>query len=72
MIVHNVRYRRNDYMGPWRTEPLDVSRLSEADIGRTVIYRDHGRAEAGTLYVMARRYRFCALLEGGHGGGRQS
>lgn len=49
MIVHNVTDKRNDYIGPWRTEPLDASQLSEADIGRTVIYRDHGRAEAGTL-----------------------
>lgn len=49
MIVHNVNDRRNDYIGPWLTEPLDVSRLTEADVGKTVIYRDHGRAEAGTL-----------------------
>lgn len=49
MIVHNVRDGRNDWIGSWLTEPLDVSRLTEADVGRTVIYRDHGRAEAGTL-----------------------
>ena len=49
MIVHNVNDRRHGWIGSWHTEPLDVSRLTEADIGRTVIYRDHGRAEAGTL-----------------------
>lgn len=48
-IVHNVRDRRYDWIGPWETEPLDIDRLTDADIGRTVIYRDHGRAEAGTL-----------------------
>lgn len=49
MIIHNVKDRRRDWIGPWLTEPLDASRLTEADVGRTVIYRDHGRAEAGTL-----------------------
>lgn len=47
--VHNVSDRRHDWIGSWEVEPLDYDKLSEADIGRTVIYRDHGRAEAGTL-----------------------
>lgn len=51
MIVHNVTDRRNDWIGPWEIEPepLDISKLWAGDEGRTVIYRDHGRAEAGTL-----------------------
>lgn len=49
MIVHNVSDRRNDWVGSWRCSLLDVNQLSIDDIGRTVIYRDHGRAEAGTL-----------------------
>lgn len=49
IIVNNVRDRRFDWVGSWKAEPLDVSRLTEADVGRTVIYRDFGRAEAGTL-----------------------
>ena len=48
-IVHNVRDGRRGWIGSWLTLPLDIAKLTEADIGRTVIYRDHGRAEAGTL-----------------------
>lgn len=49
MIIHNVRDRRRHEIGSWTAEPLDVDELTEADVGRTVIYRDHGRAEAGVL-----------------------
>lgn len=48
-VVHNVDDRRYGWIGSWNVEPLDVTKLTKADIGRTVIYRDHGRAEAGTL-----------------------
>lgn len=48
-IVHNVRDGRHGMIGSWETEPLVYDQLSDADIGRTVIYQDHGRAEAGTL-----------------------
>lgn len=47
--IHNVDDRRRGWVGGWVVEPLVYSWLSQADIGRTVIYRDHGRAEAGTL-----------------------
>jgi hypothetical protein len=47
--VHNVRDGRNGFIGSWEITPLDYDKLTEADIGRTVIYQDHGRAEAGTL-----------------------
>jgi hypothetical protein len=47
--IHNVDDRRFGWIGSWDTEPLDIDKLTEADIGRTVIYRDHHRAEAGTL-----------------------
>lgn len=48
-LVHNVRDGRNNWIGSWEVEPLDFAKLTPADVGRTVIYRDHGRAEAGTL-----------------------
>jgi hypothetical protein len=47
--IHNVIDRRCGWIGSWEIEPLDYASLTAADIGRTVIYRDHGRAEAGTL-----------------------
>lgn len=49
-VVHNVEDRRHGWIGSWNVEPLSFSKLTEADIGRTVIYRPrHGQAEAGTL-----------------------
>jgi len=47
--IHNVRDDRHGWIGAWETEPLDAAKLTEADVGRTVIYRDQHRAEAGTL-----------------------
>lgn len=49
--VHNVIDRRNNWIGPWEVEPfpLELSKLWAGDEGRTVIYQDYGRAEAGTL-----------------------
>lgn len=49
MQIHNVHDRRHGFIGSFEVEPLDISKLTAADIGRTVIYRGHGRAEAGTL-----------------------
>jgi hypothetical protein len=51
MMVHNVRDRRSNWIGPWEVEaePLDIAKLTPDDKGRTVIYQDYGRAEAGTL-----------------------
>lgn len=48
-VVSNVRDGRRGYVGSWKTEPLNFDALTPADYGRTVIYQDHGRAEAGTL-----------------------
>lgn len=48
-IANNVFDGRTGTIGSWELEPLDIARLTVADVGRTVIYRDHGRAEAGTL-----------------------
>ncbi len=50
-VIHNVRDGRVGTIGSWEVEagPIEYLSLVEADIGRTVIYRDHGRAEAGTL-----------------------
>jgi hypothetical protein len=49
MLVHNVRDGRRGFIGSWVAAPLVYDTLAPADIGRTVIYQDHGRAEAGTL-----------------------
>jgi hypothetical protein len=49
MIIHNVRDGRDHTIRSYEVEPLDYDALTAKDIGRTVIYRDHGRAEAGTL-----------------------
>lgn len=47
--VHNVHDRRHGCIGSWEVAPFEIDKLTAADVGRTVIYRDHGRAEAGTL-----------------------
>lgn len=49
MIILNVSDRRYGWIGAWDAEPLNYDALTSAHIGRTVIYRDHGRAEAGTI-----------------------
>ena len=49
MHVHNVRDGRHGLIGSWEAEQLDYAALGPEHIGRTVIYRDHGRAEAGTI-----------------------
>lgn len=47
--IHNVRDGREGCIRSYEIEPLDYDALKPSDVGRTVIYRDHGRAEAGTL-----------------------
>jgi hypothetical protein len=49
MQVHNVRDGRHGMVGSWEVEPLVYDQLGPDHIGRTVIYQDHGRAEAGTI-----------------------
>lgn len=49
MQVHNVRDGRHGHIGSWEAEPLNYDALGPEHIGRTVIYRDVGRAEAGTI-----------------------
>lgn len=49
MIVHNVRDGRHGLIVSYDVEPLVYDALGPGDVGRTVIYQDHGRAEAGTL-----------------------
>ena len=49
MQVHNVRDSRHGCIGSWEAEPLVYEALGPEHVGRTVIYRDHGRAEAGTI-----------------------
>lgn len=48
-VVHNVKDGRHGVIGSWLVEPLVYEKLGPDHIGRTVIYRDHGRAEAGTI-----------------------
>ena len=49
MIVHNVDDRRRGWVGSWEAAPLDFEKLPPDILGRTVIYQDYGRAEAGTV-----------------------
>lgn len=49
MQIHNVRDGRHGVIGSWEVEPLRYENLDPSHVGRTIIYRDHGRAEAGTL-----------------------
>lgn len=49
LLITNVYDGRVGMIGSWITEPLVYDALKPGDVGRTVIYRDHGRAEAGTL-----------------------
>lgn len=39
-VVHNVHDRRHGWVGAWETEPLVYRELTDADLGRTVIYRE--------------------------------
>jgi hypothetical protein len=49
-MIHNVVDRRHGLVGSWEViGPVVIAKLTTGDIGRAVIYRDHGRAEAGTL-----------------------
>lgn len=47
--VHNVRDGRNGFIRSFETTPLDYKSLGSEHVGATVIYRDHRRAEAGTI-----------------------
>ena len=47
--IHNVRDGRAGCIRSYDCEPLVYDELSLDHIGRTVVYRDHGRAEAGTI-----------------------
>lgn len=49
MQIHNVHDGRKGWIGSWEVEPLEFQKLTASDVGRTVIYRDHGRAQAGTV-----------------------
>jgi hypothetical protein len=48
--IINVHDRRYGWIGEWDAEPFDINALTDADIGRTVIYIPaRGFPEAGTL-----------------------
>ena len=50
--IINVHDRRHQWIGTWEAEPFDLNALTDADIGRTVIYKaacGRGNPEAGTL-----------------------
>ena len=49
MQVHNVRDGRSGCIRSYEAEPLIYDALGPDHVGRTVIYRDYGRAEAGTI-----------------------
>jgi hypothetical protein len=47
--VHGVNDRRCDIIRSFDVEPLEYARLGPEHVGATVVYRDKGRAEAGTI-----------------------
>lgn len=49
MLITDVRDGRVGCLRSYEAEPLIYSALGPDHIGRTVIYRDYGRAEAGTI-----------------------
>lgn len=50
MEIHNVIDRRRGWIGAFEAEPLNVSNLTEADVGSEVVYRPaDGRSEVGVL-----------------------
>lgn len=49
ITVHNVRDGRSGCIRSYEAEQLVYDALGPDHVGRTVIYRDHGRVEAGTL-----------------------
>lgn len=48
-VIYNVTDRRHGFIGHWTATPLVYDELKPEDVGRTVIYQDVGRREAGTL-----------------------
>jgi hypothetical protein len=69
MIVHNVRDGRHGVIGSWEVEPLVYEALGSEHVGRTVIYQDHGRAEAGTLTSWRDGIVFARYSRGGTAAG---
>ena len=49
MQIHNVRDGRAGCIRSYEAEPLIYDALSQDHVGRTVVYLDYGRKEAGTL-----------------------
>lgn len=66
MIVHNVTDKRHSWIGSWEVEdtPLAPATLRATDIGRTVIYQDHGRAEAGTVERFSGQFVWARFHQG--------
>jgi len=69
--LHNVHDMRRQWIGGWKTEPLDFSQLWAGDEGRTVIYSDQHRREAGTLIswgkgIVFARYSTGETASGAH------
>jgi hypothetical protein len=48
-MLHNVRDGRNGLIRSYEASPLVYDALGPQHIGATVIYRTHGRTEAGTI-----------------------
>jgi len=47
--LHNVRDGRAGCVRSYEAEPLAYDALTPDHVGRTVVYRDHGGDEAGTI-----------------------
>lgn len=64
MMVHNVRDGRAGCIRSYEIEPLVYSELTPDHVGRTVVYQDHGRAEAGTITSWAAGLVFARYSRG--------
>jgi len=49
MMIHDVRDGRVGLIKSFAVRPLIYAELGPEHIGATVVYRNHGRAEAGTI-----------------------
>lgn len=72
MMIHNVWDGRCGLVSSWSAEPLVYDDLGPGHVGRTVIYRDHGRAEAGTITSWRDGIVFARYSRGDTAGGARA
>jgi hypothetical protein len=65
-IIHNVRDRVNQWIGPWKIEsdPVRVETLATTDEGRLVIWADRHQREVGVVSSWNEDYVFVRFTTG--------